>query len=321
MPIPAGPIIAAGGELVNTATSGLFNIGAARRARKFSREMYARQRADSLADWNMENAYNSPAAQMARLEEAGLNPHLIYGQGGGVMQSGAVKASQAPGAQETPTPGIRLGDAMAQGYNIELQKAQLDNVKAQTEVAKTQAANNVIQGGKITAETLNTLTTTQHGKFDLARKEELKQVIFEKGVADLNMVKAQTDASVHGNIRAEEAFKLEQKARIKSLQGQDLDLARKKIDNSMEAMRTGMYEQMRPVQLAMAQKELELLSRQITKTIEDTKDTEVSKELKEMERDLGAGLRYIKEIVGGAGVLINPKEKTKYIIKDKNAIR
>lgn len=31
--------------------------------------------------WNAQNMYNSPQAQMQRFIEAGLNPHLIYGQG------------------------------------------------------------------------------------------------------------------------------------------------------------------------------------------------------------------------------------------------
>lgn len=31
--------------------------------------------------WNMQNEYNSPEAQMNRFKAAGLNPHLIYGQG------------------------------------------------------------------------------------------------------------------------------------------------------------------------------------------------------------------------------------------------
>lgn len=33
-----------------------------------------------LEQWNRENAYNSPLAQMQRYQEAGLNPNLIYGQ-------------------------------------------------------------------------------------------------------------------------------------------------------------------------------------------------------------------------------------------------
>lgn len=35
----------------------------------------------SVEMWHMQNAYNSPQAQMGRFKDAGLNPHLIYGQG------------------------------------------------------------------------------------------------------------------------------------------------------------------------------------------------------------------------------------------------
>lgn len=35
----------------------------------------------SVEMWNQQNMYNSPQAQMQRYMEAGLNPHLIYGQG------------------------------------------------------------------------------------------------------------------------------------------------------------------------------------------------------------------------------------------------
>ena len=31
--------------------------------------------------WQMQNEYNTPEAQMQRFKDAGLNPHLIYGQG------------------------------------------------------------------------------------------------------------------------------------------------------------------------------------------------------------------------------------------------
>jgi len=44
---------------------------------KANKEAYERQRADSLADWNMQNKYNSPSQQMQRFKEAGLNPNCI----------------------------------------------------------------------------------------------------------------------------------------------------------------------------------------------------------------------------------------------------
>lgn len=37
----------------------------------------------SLQQWHMQNAYNTPEAQMARFKAGGLNPNLVYGQGTG----------------------------------------------------------------------------------------------------------------------------------------------------------------------------------------------------------------------------------------------
>lgn len=41
----------------------------------------------SVEMWNRQNLYNSPEAQMQRFKEAGLNPHLIYGQGSSGLAS------------------------------------------------------------------------------------------------------------------------------------------------------------------------------------------------------------------------------------------
>lgn len=41
-------------------------------------QAYNMQKADSINFWNMQNAYNDPSAQMARLAKAGLNPFMVY---------------------------------------------------------------------------------------------------------------------------------------------------------------------------------------------------------------------------------------------------
>ena len=46
----------------------------------YANQAYTRSRKDSLEDWNRQNEYNSPEAQMRRFKAAGLNPNLIYGQ-------------------------------------------------------------------------------------------------------------------------------------------------------------------------------------------------------------------------------------------------
>lgn len=81
-----------GGDVI----SGLIQVGAglydSHQNRKVSREntdkTIAAQKSEaelayqrSMDMWNVQNQYNSPEAQMQRFMDAGLNPHLIYGQG------------------------------------------------------------------------------------------------------------------------------------------------------------------------------------------------------------------------------------------------
>ena len=104
-------------------TSGLFglgsnilsNIGAKSRQRQADKQ--------NIKFWNMQNEYNTPANQMARLKKAGLNPNLIYGSG---SANTGVAGSVAP---SKPAP-----------YNIKnpvplqsmLLDAQIGNIKADT---------------------------------------------------------------------------------------------------------------------------------------------------------------------------------------------
>lgn len=45
-------------------------------------ELYQQQKADSIEMWNMQNEYNTPAAQAARMRQAGINPDLQGVDGG-----------------------------------------------------------------------------------------------------------------------------------------------------------------------------------------------------------------------------------------------
>lgn len=48
---------------------------------RMNRRDYNYQWQHALKAWDMQNAYNEPIAQMARLKAAGLNPMLVYGSG------------------------------------------------------------------------------------------------------------------------------------------------------------------------------------------------------------------------------------------------
>jgi hypothetical protein len=111
--------------------------------KKTALQMYDMQRTDALADWNRQNQYNSPAAQMQRFKDAGLSPHLIYGQTNTAppVRSSSVDTPKAqapqidPNAANVPFLALQL---QAQEQNIKNMQAQEKLISAQTIKAKSE---------------------------------------------------------------------------------------------------------------------------------------------------------------------------------------
>jgi len=111
------------------------------RAQKRSNlEMYNTQRQDALADWNRQNQYNSPEAQMTRFKEAGLNPHLIYGQ---MTTAQPIKTPEAK-APNYVAPQANPDDfnILGRQYALETQRLQTENMKYQGDLIKAQILKN-----------------------------------------------------------------------------------------------------------------------------------------------------------------------------------
>lgn len=131
-------------------------------------DMYERQRRDNQAQWHMQNEYNSPEAQMARLQKAGLNPNLVYGSGG-VTQNAAPMPSVTAGSYNPEAPTFNTGSIMSSYFDTKIQQAQYDNLKAQNTVLVQDAA----------LKAANTAATTIKGarsKFDLELAQELRSI-------------------------------------------------------------------------------------------------------------------------------------------------
>ena len=83
--------------------------------------------------WNKNNEYNTPLAQVNRLQEAGLNPNLVYGNG--TMQN--VSSMASSGAQASSTPfndsiaarHARNFDAIMRGLQTAITMQELKNKK------------------------------------------------------------------------------------------------------------------------------------------------------------------------------------------------
>lgn len=100
--------------------------------RAFQEEMYKTQQKDNLMNWNMQNDYNSPQKQMERLQAAGLNPNLIYGNGGGVGNApSSPQSPDKPNYTHKPQNYSAVGDLVGGYFDTKMKQAQLDNLKAQ----------------------------------------------------------------------------------------------------------------------------------------------------------------------------------------------
>lgn len=89
--------------------------------------------------WKIQNQYNDPQSQMARLKAAGLNPNLVYGTGTVAgNQSGPTPRYDAP-SYRAPNVTYRQEpfqmpvDAISRYQEFEMRQAQINNIKAQTE--------------------------------------------------------------------------------------------------------------------------------------------------------------------------------------------
>jgi hypothetical protein len=105
-------------------------------------DLYKLQRADALTDWDKQNSYNSPAQQMRRFKEAGLNPNLIYGQmtNAPVIRSTDAKAPNIVAPRIDPNT---IGNTISQYYDLKQQDLTIQN--QEKALALTQAQTNKVE--------------------------------------------------------------------------------------------------------------------------------------------------------------------------------
>lgn len=190
-------LISGSAQLASTAAGAISGAQQNRKQREWSEMMYGRQRADSLSDWTMQNEYNSPTSQMARLREAGLNPNLVYGKGAD-NTSTAVRSSQAPAytPQRLDFSGIgRAGEAgLMAYYDVQMKQAQIDNLKVQNTVALQEKLLKEAQTEQTKAN-----TDTQH--FDLDLKQSLRDTSIDYQKESLRKLEADTEFTLDQNER------------------------------------------------------------------------------------------------------------------------
>lgn len=150
----ADPIIGASIGAVGGLISG---IGQKRRDRlnqkrqhKYNKELAQYNFDNNLEQWNLQNAYNTPSAQMQRLKDAGINPHMAYAKGTPQNSAGAGPTMAQEGVDQSVGMAINPENILSQYQNFRSQNANINHVQKQAELTEKD---------KQLRETQNDLTT------------------------------------------------------------------------------------------------------------------------------------------------------------------
>lgn len=142
--------------LEDMATSAIGTIGnfftggaSARKQYQYQSKLMDKQNQQQIDFWKMNNEYNTPFAQRARLEQAGLNPDLMYGGSGNMYQS------QMPGAASGSAPNVDYGsfsDNLRFAMQAQVMDAQVSKIEHENQLlaeqALTQASLRDLQSGQ-----------------------------------------------------------------------------------------------------------------------------------------------------------------------------
>lgn len=135
--------------LENMATSAIGAIGnfftggaSARKQYQYQSKLMDKQNQQQIDFWKMNNEYNTPFNQRARLEQAGLNPDLMYGGSGNMYQS------QMPGAASGSAPNVDYGsfsDNLRFAMQAQVMDAQVSKIEQENKLLAEQALNQAQQ--------------------------------------------------------------------------------------------------------------------------------------------------------------------------------
>lgn len=100
----------------------------------------ARANKRNIQNFRENRMYNSPAAQMSRFRQAGLNPHLIYTQ-----QNVSEAPPEMRSAQFDMASLASASSELETYQNVEKSRAEVDNLKKQNDLLDKQIAFQILQ--------------------------------------------------------------------------------------------------------------------------------------------------------------------------------
>lgn len=141
--------------------------------RRFQAQMYERQVKDNRENWRMQVEYADPSNELARITKAGLNPLLMYGEGGLMSTVSTPSGGSLPsGSASHPNFQTNFGQA---AYQAAMMSAQIRNLESVTDknIAETreteQKTENVAFTNLLNKLTKDLQVADKYNDFDLKR--------------------------------------------------------------------------------------------------------------------------------------------------------
>ena len=152
------------------------NLQAVRETNKANAELAKYNWQQQVDMWNAQNAYNTPSAQMQRYSAAGLNPHLIYGQGSN-GNSSSIPTPQLPTMQAGRVEPLPFGEA-ANGVTSALhavydQKLNRDRLESENSLRRSQIASQSMENVKRSGEVLKIMADAGLSRQKMQQSSEL----------------------------------------------------------------------------------------------------------------------------------------------------
>lgn len=210
----AAGISAAGGLLgglfgsFSQSKSNATNLQIARETNQANRELAQYNWEQQVDMWNKQNAYNAPSAQMSRLRDAGLNPHLVYGNGVTGNNAGQTPTPQLAHMEAARVEPVNYGQGVSAGIEQGLAAyLNANRLKNETELAQSQVTAQSVENRLKLAQMMLEFSKTRGLEIDNIQKTKLFNYTL-KG-AEQDLIRQQNQNSLFDTIAARASLELE----------------------------------------------------------------------------------------------------------------
>lgn len=181
------------GGIGSSLIGGLTSLFGSKSQFKEQQKLINLQYQKNLEQWNRENEYNAPKAQMQRLRDAGLNPNLVYGNGNNT--AGTAASSPSYGLAEAPNIIGEIGKVMQ--YNM------MQTLNMMQQIQQTQAKVDTMESQRSLWDSMRILNSFRSAGQDFQNQI---QRLFGKDIASAtlsnlvqNVEKTKSEIQVNGS--------------------------------------------------------------------------------------------------------------------------